>query len=372
MIRLAWKNLAQEPMRLVISVGGVALAIVLILVMQGVWAGSEEHAVAYMRNQPADLWVMQEGVENMHMATSILPAGVMDEIREVEAVKQAVAVLYANVGVDLGETTVFSYVFGVQPDDPFGGPWLLVEGHAPREAADIVIDVVLARRHGLGLGDQVRILDRNFYISGLSKGNLGIATSLVFVRKASLAEMLGLPPGVSSYILVQSAAGADRAKLERQLDSIEAAHALQREAFIASDQLMIRSMGIDVVRAMKSVAYVVGLLVIGLTLYTATLERKREYGILRAVGGSLRHLWAVVLAQALISALLGILFGVALAFAVAWLISTALPEMLVLVYFTDVLSVMWTLLMVSILAALLPAVQVGRLDPMMVFRGHDG
>jgi putative ABC transport system permease protein len=368
MFRLAWKNLTDEPLRLVISAGGVALSLVLILVMKGVFSGSEEHAVAYMRNQPADLWLLQDGVENVHMATSVLPPATIDKVRAIPGVEQAVGVLYGNVGVNLGDATVFSYVFGVEPEAAFGGPWSIVEGEPPKDDADIVIDRVLAQRHGLGLGDQVEILNRSFRVSGLAQGNYGIATSLVFLTKHGLSEALYIPSGMDSYILVQTTAQADRKAVVRRLDAIGEAHSMTRQTLIESDQVMIRSMGVDVIRAMNSVAYVVGMLVIGLILYTSTLDHKREYGVLRAIGGSLGNLWSVVLLQALVSASLGIFVGIALAYGTAWAISTILPEMLVLVLASDLPSVIGALLMVSVLAALLPAAQIGRLDPLLVFR----
>ena len=59
MLKLAWRSLIHERTRLAISVGGVALAMLLILVMNGIFAGSEEHAVTYIRHQPAPLWLMR-------------------------------------------------------------------------------------------------------------------------------------------------------------------------------------------------------------------------------------------------------------------------------------------------------------------------
>jgi putative ABC transport system permease protein len=368
MIRLAWKNLTEERLRLAISAGGVALALVLILVMQGVFAGSEEHAVSYMRNQPADLWVMQDGVENLHMATSVLPSTVLSRIRRTAGVAQAVGVLYANVGVEVGEATVFSYVFGVDPKAPFGGPWSLVAGSPPIRLDEIVIDKDLAARHGIGLGDEISILDHDLTVSGLAEGNFGIATSLVFVTKRTLADMVGVPASLDSYVLVRQEGQADPAALSEDLASIKDVTVLTTDEFIASDKILIQQMGVDVIRAMNSVAYVVGMLVIGLNLYTATLERKREYGILRAIGGSRSQLWTVVLVQAGISALLGIGMGIGLAYALAQFINQALPEMLVLLRFENILAVVGTLLAVTAVAAILPAVQVGRADPMVVFR----
>ena len=49
MFKLALRNLLHDRTRLGISVGEVGLAVVLILVMAGVFAGSEEHAVAGRR-----------------------------------------------------------------------------------------------------------------------------------------------------------------------------------------------------------------------------------------------------------------------------------------------------------------------------------
>lgn len=368
MIRLAWKNLTEEPIRLAISAGGVALSVVLILVMRGIFTGSEEHAVAYIRNQPASIWVMQDGVENMHMATSMLSSQVLASAEQLSGENRAVGVLYANVGVDLGDKTVFSYVFGVEPGAPFGGPWSVVEGNPPERPQEIVIDQVLARRNGLSVGDEVQILNRRFEISGLSEDNFGIATSLVFLTKADLAAVLELPTSMNSYILVAPDPEVDQADLVKRLDLIEGAHALAQAEFMESDKEMIRAMGVDVIRAMTSVAYSVGLLVIGLVLYSATVERQREYGMLRAIGGSNSHLWRVVLAQALFSALLGINIGVLLSYASAAGIGWLLPEMLVVIRPEDVLRVSATLLAVSSGAAVLPAIEVSRLDPLVVFR----
>jgi putative ABC transport system permease protein len=367
MIKLAWRNLAADRLRLAISAGGVALALVLILVMKGVFAGSEEHAVAYMRNQPAELWVMQEGVENLHMATSMLAPAVLEQVNAEPGVRRAVGVLYANVGVQMEDELVFSYVFGVEPEAPFGGPWSLARGRHAVNSDEIVLDQVLAARHGLGLGDQVSILDDSLTIVGLTEDNFGIATSLVFVSKQSLADMLGIPADWNSYILVELAPDTETSELLSRLEALKDLNVLDREAFIASDQQLIRQMGVDVLKAMNTVAYVVGMLVIGFSVYTAAVERSREYGILLAIGSSRRQLRSVVLIQAGLSALLGIAAGVLAAFAAAWLISTLLPEMLVRVRLTDVLPVLVSLGGVTIVAALIPAAQVGRVDPMVAF-----
>jgi putative ABC transport system permease protein len=369
MLKLAWRNLIHERTRLAISTGGVALAVLLILVMAGVFAGSEEHAVAYVKNQPASLWLMQAGVANMHMSSSILSPQDIDKVKTVAGVEEAVGLLYANAGVDLGDNLVYSYIFAVDSGAPFGGPWQLPAGTADVAMDEVVIDRDLAARYDLGLGDTVNILGYDLTIAGLSQETFGIATSITFVNKQALAFLLGVSPKAASYILVKPELDADLDEVAADLrTAVPDANLMTQDDFIASDKEMIRQMGADILRAMNSVAYVVGILVIALTIYTAVIERAREYGMLKAIGANTGDLMRLVFSQAFVSTGLGFLVGVGLSYGVAALIGRLFPEMLVLIEPAMLLRQIPVLAVVTALAALLPIGRISRLDPMMVFR----
>jgi putative ABC transport system permease protein len=370
MLKLAWRNLIHERARLAISVGGVALSVVLILLMAGIFAGSEEHAVAYIKEQPADLWLMQAGVENLHMSSSLLPPEVIRDVRQIEGVYQAVGLLYATGAVDLGEAQVYSYIFAVEGSAPFGGPWELMEGAEAPGLDEVILDGNLAARYGLGLGDTVDLLGEQLRIVGLSQGTFGIATSITFVNKRTLADLMGVTTDAASYVLIRTEDDADRARVADQLrEAIPEGNLLTREEFIASDQEMIRQMGADVIQAMNSVAYVVGLLVIALTIYTATVERAREYGVLKAIGADTVLLMRAVAAQAFISSGFGFLLGVPLAYGIGALITILLPEMLIAIDPSDLLRQAPVLFVITGVASLLPLGRIIRLDPMTVFKG---
>lgn len=369
MLKFAWRNLVHQRIRLVISVGGVALAILLILVMNGVFAGSEEHAVIYIRNQPASIWVMQAGVENIHMTSSILSADVVERVRETVGVAEAVGVLYVSGVVEMGDALVANYIFGIDPSTPFGGPWSLVEGSANLALNEIVIDRTLARRYGLGLGDTVSILDYPLTIVGLSEGTAGIATSMVFVNKAALALGMGVPPQTASYVLVQPDPTIDSTTLIQTLRAaVPEANVMNQGDLIDKEQTLIRQMGTDVIRAMSAVAYVIGLLVIGLTIYTATLERAREYAVLKAIGADNWRLLGAVFAQAFIAAGLGYVVGVGLAYGMAAGVSRLFPDMLILIEPSRWLSEIPVLVVIVTVAAFSPIRRVMSLDPMAVFQ----
>jgi putative ABC transport system permease protein len=79
---------------------------------------------------------------------------------------------------------------------------------------------------------------------------------------------------------------------------------------------------------MVAIAFLVGTLV-GLVIYTATIERQREYGVLKAIGARNGLLYRTVTTQALIAAGVGSILGVALAFGLAQLIMTSQPQFLI-------------------------------------------
>ncbi|MBZ0296730.1 MAG: FtsX-like permease family protein [Anaerolineae bacterium] len=369
MLKLAWRNLVHERLQIAVSIGGVALAIVLMLLMDGIFAGSEEHAVIYIRRQPVSLWLMQSGVENMHMSSSILPPETLDHVRAVPGVAAAVGVLYANVGIEIGDAVVFSYVFGVAPDAPFGGPWSLVAGSADPAANEIVLDRVLAERYGLGVGDTVRVMGFDLTIAGLTEGTFGMATSVSFANKQAMALLMGVSPQAASYILIQPEPTEDVNTLAATVrQAVPDANLLTQDAFATSDQEMIRQMGADVIQLMNIIAYIIGLLVVGITIYTATLERTREYGVLKAIGASRRQLLEVVFSQSFVAVGLGYIVGVALAYVLALVIGKVVPEMLVLIAPTRWVGQIPTLVLVTVLAALLPVERILRVDPLVVFK----
>lgn len=369
MFKLAIKNLLSDKARLGISVGGIALAIVLILMINGIFAGSEEHAVAYIKNQPADYWIMQKGVANMHMASSILPSDLVDKVNDVEGVEKAVGLLYASGTVDLGETQLYSYIFAVDHNVPFGGPWDLAVGSEDLAEDEIILDKDLLNRYGLGIGDQVGVFGQKLTIAGLSEGTFGIATSVTFINKQALATVMGVSPQSASYILVKPSEGVDLESLASRIKvKFPETSLLDRQEFIESDKEMIRQMGADIIRAMNTISYIVGILVIGLTIYTATLERAREYAVLKAIGAKMQHLILVVFLQAYTSSILGGFLGLGVVAGLAAVINQVFPEMLVLLEGGYIARQLPVLVLVTGIAALIPLQRIKKLDPLIVFR----
>jgi len=112
----------------------------------------------------------------------------------------------------------------------------------------------------------------------------------------------------------------------------------------------------------------VGTAVIGLTIYTATIERRREYGVLKAIGFSNRKLVMIVLQQSVAAGVIGLGVGIPVTFALAELLERMEPEFVTTFTSGHVLFVAIAALAMTLVAAVLPIRPVLRLDPADVFR----
>lgn len=106
-----------------------------------------------------------------------------------------------------------------------------------------------------------------------------------------------------------------------------------------------------------------------LTIMTiAVRERRREIGLLRALGAARRQIMVLFLAEALALALLGGAAGFIIGAGGAWLIGVAVPALPTHTAWDFVLLAEITAAVIGLVAGVLPALNAARLDPVNALR----
>ncbi len=365
MVPLARRNLFQERRRAVLAVAGVAVALLLVLVLQGIFAGAMRQVTAYIRHSPADLVVSQRGVRTMHMSASALSPDTVARARAVPGVAWAAGIDFTTVVVGSASGRQLSYVIGYDPTDRRGGPRRLSRGRAPGRG-EAVLDEIAAKQLHVGLGGRVQALGAAFTVSGLFRGGTSIVNTTTFVTADDFARLRG--PAVS-YVLVGARAGTKPDELARTLAATLPATTVQSRAeFARQEARIVSDMSADIMRIMAAIGFAIALAVVGLTLFTVTLAKLREYGVLKALGARPRRLAAVVAGQAVWSVALSLVVAVALALLVGAVVGRLTPTVQLVVEPADVLRVGLGGLVVGALGAILPLRRVLRVDPASAFR----
>jgi putative ABC transport system permease protein len=356
--------LLSERRRAVLGIAGVSVALLLILVFNGIVDGSMERVTRYIDTSPADVFVAQSGVSNMHMASSTVPLSNLDRIRATAGVAWAEPILYETDSlVASADQRLLSYGIGYEPGRP-GGPSSLLRGSAPGPG-EIALDDQAARDVGVGIGDRVRILGRSWRVSGLTDQLTNITSTISFVRFDDFISARSLPP-IASYVLVGTIGSAQA--VAELIAGETGLTALTKTEFGASERHLVRDMTAQIMQIMTLAAFIIGIAVIGLLLYAGTLSRLREIGVMKALGAGMPRLVTQVLSQAawtigvafLLAIVLTVLLGLALT-ALGSNVDLALTK-------GSVLEAGVGGIVLGAIGALAPVARMTRVDPATVFR----
>jgi putative ABC transport system permease protein len=324
---MAVRNLARRKARNVVTVGAIALATAAFLAAQGTSDSvnvSIDHAYDVYGS---DAWVwFQEPVGQGFAATlRSLP-----EVRQVEP--------WANSSASVGDTRVT--MWGIPPDTGLykyrltAGRWFTDD-----EPEAAVLSSRFAQANNYEPGDRVELSvgseDIWLTVVGVVNDNAqGLQSSSrgKVLVPLDTASRLTHSSGSADFFAVRfdksdgpsvEAALADLEKKYRSLSpGMLAAYADKESSLEASKILTI------LLYAMTVIVAVIGGIGIANTLTLNVLERRREIGVMRSIGGRNSHLISVFLTEAMVMGGAGFVLGVALGYplaqALVWLMSTVL------------------------------------------------
>jgi putative ABC transport system permease protein len=159
--------------------------------------------------------------------------------------------------------------------------------------------------------------------------------------------------------------GGDQQYIIQRFKRFSGVNVLTKQAMAANDLNLFAKVFSAPIRLMVAISFLVGTMMVGLIIYTATVERQREYGVIKAIGGRNRFLYQVVLAQAFFASFAGSTLGILLANGLAQWIMRVRPQFLIVF---DPVDAGQALLAGLGIAAIFPTRVVAQLAPAEVFR----
>ncbi len=367
----AYRSLLRDRLRLAGSAIGVGLALTLVVFFGAVVEGESERVVAYTKNAGAQVWVMQKGVANLHMASSLLWDWKASQVQALDGVQGVTPILYMNGLVRAGGRDWFSYIVGLPEGASRGGPWKMRAGKPRPAAGEVVIPEVVAKLAGLTLGDEVRITGRSLRIVGLSLETFSMANSVTFVAWSDLEAIMDVKDALS-YLLVSAKPGVKPADLARRIKaSVAKVNAYSSTEFMARDREMALQMGTEIIRIMTLIGTAVAVLIVAFTAYTQVVRLEGELALVRALGFRIRHLAGAALVQSTLVSIFGLAVCAVFALWLVPLIPEFVPQISVRVTAAQIVRIWLIVLPVAILAGVVPALRIARIDPMLVIRSLD-
>jgi len=365
---IAVKNLFAEKARLGLSVLGVALGVLLVLIIAGIFVGTTRQVTTYIDHSRNAVWVMQPGVSQMFKAVSWLPGDDEHRLLALPEVDSADPILGLPSDFVHNGTHTAYFVVGYDTETGVGGPWSLAQGRNVEKPGEVVLDRILAARNDIRPGDTVQLVDEDFTVVGLSNQTAAATNYYAFISLPDAARLLRAGDRVS-YFLAQPGSGYSPDQLAAAIRAgVPGVDALTSTVFAENSRDIIVTMIGRPLKTMIAIAALVGIALVGLTMWALTAEQVSDFGILRALGVRSSQLWGTVGIQAAVIAALGYLVGATAAYAAQLLVGDRLGDVSIAV--TPALLAVAALgtAVMAALGTLLPAGRLARIDPAAAFR----
>ncbi len=346
------------------SIGGVAFAVLLILLVASLYRGWSEAGGLFERI-PGDVWLAQAGTSDPLRTTSFLPADRLPVVASLPGVRTVVPVYARRIGLQRQGAELNVYFLSLAMPSRTAPP-AIAERFLPRPGT-IVVDSVFAGEAELEVGDRLNVLGRSLTVARIEPGGNPIF-EIAFVNGADAIQLLALE-GYVSFFLITAEPGADADELARAaVEAVPGSEANTAADFAAATHHLVQQGFLPVVGALVGIGFAIGGAVIALTIYTATIEKARDYGVLKAIGADDAFLYRIVVLQSLGVGVAGAALGIGASVVAASLIRERVPEFVTHLEIVDAAAVFVIALLVSAVAAFVPVRRISRIDPAMVFR----
>lgn len=404
---LVGRGFRKRPGRTAMMTTAVAVAVALLVSLQSLAAGFLAAQTSEIRERTVDVILQPVATRGDVTETGLRAAGIQDAHR-------VAAEVAALDGVEGASPTLEAVVFG-RRDEGANVSSILAQGVVPAEhlaglsasqkakfdgwfttadddaSGEVVVNKALADRHGVAKGDSILLAASptdpatSFRVVGVFEspftgtGVLG-GTQIAFLKLSELQKLTGVEERDAATriaIRLTPQTREDPAATARVVDALKAGHpgfqVLTKEDELR-DARERAAISAGFYTAVAWVSLVVSALFVASVMIMEVQERRRDLGVLRAIGWGRASLFRLVAADALLFVAVGTVVGVAL----GYFGSEALGRYFQEGYGLDVsfTSFTWQLatasaaqsLLVGVLAALYPAWKASRVDALTIIR----
>jgi putative ABC transport system permease protein len=323
--KIVLENLKHRPMRSLLSILLIGVPVTLILCLVGISHGFIEDSQKRQRGIGADIVVRPKSSSLLSLNAAPIPQKLVEYIAKQPHVAMATGVFSVQVeGVTLGGAGINYAEF-----ERMSGGFNFLSGGPFQHPGDVIIDDYYADQTKARVGDIITLLNSKWRVSGIMES--GKLSHIVFPIDTLRERNNNLGNVNQIYVKVDDPANT-QAVIDYLLDPnrgrLEGYPIFSMKEFTSLLNVNNIPALAGFIAVVMGIGVVIGFAVVCLSMYMAVLQRTREIGILKSLGGSKSFILRVILSEALLLGIGGSILGILMSYGAYWLIKTLVPASL--------------------------------------------
>ena len=370
-LSLPAKNLRRHRIRSVLTALGIAIALGGMLALVGLSRGVERNWVMFLEGKGTQILALRKGA--IDTMTAALDESLGGQIRSVPGIARVTPGLGDMVDLETGE---MAYLLGWPLDDEVWRTLQMTDGRTPgpSEPEGIVLGETLAGHLAKRPGDSLQLSGRDFKIVGVSRQPSVLEDRAVIMPMAAMQRLLGREGKVSAFHIrfERPEMAAETGRVRVQLAAMFPQMSFVETSEVARDTLVLRLLR-AIAWSSSTIAMGMAFMAVLNSLLMSVSERRREIGLLCAIGWRPARIVAMVMLDGLMVSACGAAAGIALGLVcLRWIARQPRLGGLFQPEVTAglVLEGAAMAVLVGLLAGVYPAWRATRLDPMDLLRSE--
>lgn len=376
MINLAYKDIRHTLSKFLVTAMGVGMLLGIVLIMIGVYRGMADDARMLLRDIDADLWVVQQHTLGPFAESSRLHQDTQDILRALDGIEKTAALTLQNIQLyNRQQQAVRVMAVGFDPAGDFQiiPQSRLVAGRTLRAQH---FEMVVTDKTGFQLGERIALGRDTYQVVGVVKGsvsssgdplvyislkdaqNVQFSYSNPRIRNDRARGLLGQNTQLVNTVVASVRPGYTASDVAEQIETWKhlTAYTHEQQATILSRNVIERSS--KQIGLFTAILVLVSGIIIGLIIYTMTLEKIKEISIMKLIGIPNRMVVKMIMQETMLLGAIAFVFGNIF----AHLIYNQFPKRVVLMW-NDSLLLFAIILTASFLASLVGVYKVMKADP---------
>lgn len=364
-MKLAWKEIKHNTSKYLLIEILLILMIFMVVFLSGLANGLGWAITSSIEKTGADYFVISTDAEKLISISNIDKDMLKEVSKQTNNNIANINIKMSNVNTISDETKLDITYFAIDPES-FLSPEITEGDRLSQSSGEyqIVLDDTFKDQHNIAIGDVVEdsATGLSLKVVGFTHDESYSHSPVGFISSDTFTSLnQKVNPSYTERYNAIAVQGSDVENINIDgLEVLDKSTIINNLPGYSAEQLTIKMI--------IWILVVISAAVLGVFFYVITIQKQKQFGVLKAIGMKMGEITTYIVSQVLILSILGAAIGNALAIGMASMLPSTMPFALEI---PSVIIISVVFIIISLITSLVSIMKVAKVDPIVIIGGNE-